>query len=134
MFLAISAALFGSRMLGYDTSTVMAYVSGVGATGLILSVLCFPACNRVASSGIARFLGDVSYSFYLVHLPVLIFISSWLLPTTHSMLVCWISSLCAALILSKVMHSQVELPLQKLGKLVWPATRAWVGIQFQSAK
>lgn len=133
-FLATSAALFASRMLGYDASTAMGYVSGAGATGLILSVLCFPLCEQIASSRVARFLGDVSYSFYLVHLSVLIFLSSWLLPATHSMLACWISSLCAALIVSKAMRSQVELPMQKFGKLVWPVTRAWFGIQFQSAK
>lgn len=133
-FLAASMTLFGIRMFGYETSTLMGYVSGAGATGLILSVLCFPTCNRIASSKVAVFLGEISYSFYLVHLPVLIFLTSWLLPATHSLLVCWTSSLCASLLLSRAMRGQLEVPLQRLGKLVWPATRAWVRSQLQPAE
>jgi len=123
-FLTASLALYASRMFGSEASTPLSYASGLGAAGLILCVLCLPACNSIASSRVALCLGKISYSFYLVHLPIMICLASWLLPSTHSLLVCWVSSLCASVLVSAVIWYLVELPCQSLGKRDWPAPRA----------
>jgi len=125
-FLLASLALYGGRMFTPEASTLVDYVIGVGACGLILCVLSFPPCNAIASGPIALFLGNSSYSFYLVHLPVLVFLTSWFLPITHSLLGCWVSGLCASLLISAAIRALVELPSQRLGKRVWPASTAWI--------
>ena len=43
-----------------------------GATGLLLLALCSRTADRLLNDSIPQWLGRVSYSLYLVHLPILL--------------------------------------------------------------
>ena len=124
--LVASLSLYGSRMLGSEASSLVNYVAGIGAGKLILCVLYLPVCSAITSSRPALLLGHFSYSFYLIHLPVMIILTSWLIRPTHSLLACWGSSICASMLISAAIYHLVELPLQKVGKRVWPASYSWI--------
>src|ERR1051326_6300786 len=71
-----------------------------------------PAAQRALSFGPVRFLGDVSYSFYLVHLAVLVFVTSWLLPATGSGPICILAALAAMLLVAAAFRHTIELPVR----------------------
>ena len=48
-----------------------------GAVGLLIGVLGLPGLQRFFGAGAFRFLGDVSYSLYLLHFPVVATFSCW---------------------------------------------------------
>jgi peptidoglycan/LPS O-acetylase OafA/YrhL len=121
---AASFTLYGTRMFCDTGSPIVDYATGAGAVGLIICVLSLPAFKAAASSRVALVLGDVSYSFYLLHLPIMIFVASWLLGSTHSLVACWALSLCGALLISAASNHLLERPFQEIGKQVWPAAQA----------
>lgn len=92
------------------------FVVGFGAGLLIILFLTSTMLSSFASSGPVHFLGKVSYSFYLTHLPVLLAVCSVLYPIVHSSIVCMGVALAASLILSKILYEVVERPPENYGK------------------
>ena len=62
------------------------------------------------------FLGEVSYSFYLTHLPILLAVTSWLYPRTGSVLLSAAVSLLLSLALSWLVYRAIEVPCQNWGR------------------
>ena len=57
-----------------------------GAVGLLIGVLGLPGLQRFFGAGAFRFLGDVSYSLYLLHFPVVATFSCWFFLGLHEKL------------------------------------------------
>lgn len=68
------------------------------------------------TNALVQFLGRVSYSFFLLHLPVLIALTSVLVPVTRSPWLSGLIALAASLALSQIVHRLVEVPGQALGR------------------
>jgi peptidoglycan/LPS O-acetylase OafA/YrhL len=89
------------------------------ATGAGIIVMLFLADNlleRLGTSRPAQFLGDISYSFYLIHLPILLAITSALYPLTGSALFSIAVSLACSLPVAWAIYVMVEIPGQNWGK------------------
>lgn len=87
-----------------------------GASLVLALFLASPFLRSLATSPPVHFLGDVSYSFYLTQLPVIIAVSCWLYPRTGSTLLCAAVSLPCSLALSWAVYRLVELPCQNWGR------------------
>ncbi|MGO4691561.1 acyltransferase family protein [Glaciibacter sp. 2TAF33] len=80
--LAISALLLVGAWLTGPLSPEFAYVTGalhaltpLAAGGLVVSALGWPALGRLLRGRPLKYLGSISFSLYLIHVPVLIFTS-----------------------------------------------------------
>jgi peptidoglycan/LPS O-acetylase OafA/YrhL len=89
--------------------------SGVFTLYLIISCVAFPKVSAMLSGRVCLWLGDISYSLYLIHLPVLM--SMFYLLYRHVSLT-WIIALSfpAMLIAGHVMHQWIEQPSMNLGR------------------
>jgi len=73
LFAAACASIVASSLLGADALAWRAVVWGVPAAAVVLSVLSFQRPARIGFFARAfAFLGDASYSLYLVHLPIML--------------------------------------------------------------
>jgi peptidoglycan/LPS O-acetylase OafA/YrhL len=93
----------------------------VAAALIIVLALNAPSAARVLNRSVLQWLGRISYSLYLVHVPILTALFSrfagqpiWLIAIT---------GIVAALLAATAMHSLVELPAIKLGQRFAPAGR-----------
>ena len=107
---------------GFHPHGVLAhYLSGIGAT-LILVLVVGGSALPVLTSRPARFLGRISYGFYLIHLPVLLTVTSlvcgWLGSGTIGLTVAFAASCALALGLSALLYRFVESPAQNLGRQI----------------
>lgn len=64
------------RIFSFDNTR---YWHSIGAALIVLGVLHSPAAQRVLISNIARFLGRISFTLYLIHIPILCSLVSWLI-------------------------------------------------------
>jgi len=78
--------------------------------------------RTVLSSRPFRFLGKVSYSFYLLHFPILLLVFS-ILFASRSFWLCWCTSLLITWVVSWIIFQFVEVPMQKAGRRAWPYLR-----------
>lgn len=92
------------------------YVIGSGVAVLILLVISRPQLSRTLSLKPLRYLGDISYSFYLLHFPILLTVTSQLYPVTQSLKAAWGVSLVISLILPYATYQWVEKPFQEVGR------------------
>lgn len=117
VFLA-ALALYGIRdILGLPNTYPGALTISAGSVLLLLLVLCWTPLNRLAASPPVHFLGVVSFSFYLLHLPVLLAVTSLLHPVLHSVPLCAAVALPLALGLARLSYGCIERPGIRLG--VW---------------
>lgn len=56
---------------GTTAADAMWGISGIGAFGLVLVAVCSPAAERLLSMRVPQWLGKVSFSLYLVHVPII---------------------------------------------------------------
>lgn len=91
--------------------------SGVFTLYLITSCVAFPKVSAMLSGRVCLWLGDISYSLYLIHLPVLM--SMFFLLYGHVSLI-WIIALSfpAMLIAGHLMHYWIERPSMNLGRML----------------
>ena len=122
-FVKVSALLLGLCLYGVSTMLsipdrwgVSDFITAVGAALLLLLSLYWQPMSRFTASAPARFLGDVSYSFYLLHLPILLAIASVLYPICHSVALCALCALTLSLAASWFMHIWVEMPMIRKGR------------------
>ncbi len=90
------------------------YVLGVGAMAVI-AVAVASRDNPLLSSHVLRWLGDVSYSMYLIHLPILIACLKWLSPSL-SLGACFLIAFLIIIVASHLFNLLVEKPSNRLGK------------------
>ena len=91
------------------------YLIAAGSCLLMMIVLAKPRLSTFFEHRFFAFFGDISYSFYLVHLPVLATITS-LIANRYSFGMCYIfiASLTCSIIISYLMFLFIERPFQKL--------------------
>lgn len=72
--LVLISSWIGRPLLPTDTVgyRVLFGLAGVGAAGLIVVALCSPAADRLLRRRWLAWLGGISFSLYLVHLPILV--------------------------------------------------------------
>ena len=89
--------------------------SGIFTLYMIISCVAFPKVSAMLSGRVCLWLGDISYSLYLIHLPVLM--SMFYLLYGHVSLI-WIIALSfpAMLIAGHLAHCWIELPSMNLGR------------------
>ncbi|MDM0072070.1 acyltransferase [Variovorax sp. J31P207] len=87
----------------------------VYAVAIFLAAIWFYGVQPVSNGPIIKFFADVSYSLYLVHLPISVFLAYRLFPfigLTGSM----VAGLVASVALSYAMFRWIEKPAQKVGR------------------
>jgi len=91
------------------------YITTLGSCLFIILALYNDGFSRFLKNKVCTFLGKVSYSFYLVHLPILITVAS-LFPyrNDYSLIPVFFISLSSALAISFLMYKYIETPFQKL--------------------
>ena len=92
-------------------------LQALGACGLVFVAWFAPAARGALNSEIAQWLGDRSFSLYLVHLPVIVAVSTWLGGQPHLGGVL-IASAVIAFPLAAVFHRFVEQPAHRLARTV----------------
>lgn len=91
-----------------------------GSAAIILLFLTSARLRRLGTTRPASFLGKVSYSFYMVHLPILIALTSFLYSFIPSLVEVIAIALICSLVTAWVICSTVELPAHDWGKrLAW---------------
>ena len=118
--------LYGNREIfelpgGSIGGSVADIVSGLGSALIILAAIGSKRLSRFLTSRPIQFLGDVSYSFYLIHWPILLFLTSRMFGAGYPPMACAAVSLIAAWIVAYLSYRFVELPGMNIGKII--ATR-----------
>ncbi|MCU1551746.1 MAG: acyltransferase [Glaciihabitans sp.] len=89
-------------------------LAGFGAAGLVLCALCAPAWDRALSTPVPQFLGRISFSLYLVHVPI-IATTTYLLGDQRWWLVA-IITIPLSVTVAWLFHNWVEKPSHRLAK------------------
>ncbi len=117
VLLLFALYLYGSReFINLPLEYQHHYISALGSALIIILIISWHGLSKITTVKPTIFLGNISYSFYLMHLPVIIFISSIIYPLTDSILLCWLVSLILSIALAYVLYKYVELPCQQLGR------------------
>ena len=95
---------------------VARFGSAFGSGAFILLFLASPRLEMLGTGRLTRFLGKVSYSFYLVHLPILLTVASVLYPRLHSLSAVIALSLLFSLLAAWALNALVEVPAHNWGK------------------
>lgn len=117
MFAATGAALYGAVWIMPASVQSLGRIGcACGSGAFILLFMASPRLQRIGTAPVMSFLGKVSYSFYLIHLPILITLTSLLYPRTHSLLVAYGLSLACSLAAAWALYVTVEMPAHTWGK------------------
>jgi peptidoglycan/LPS O-acetylase OafA/YrhL len=90
------------------------YVAGIGAAMMIVAAISSPTAHRILTAQPIRFLGDISYSLYLVHIPITLFVVSWMFPALASPVLCAGITWSASILIAFGFRRWVELPGMRL--------------------
>jgi peptidoglycan/LPS O-acetylase OafA/YrhL len=89
------------------------YIIAIGAAFIITIVLARQKTAKFLEHRIFAFLGDISYSFYLIHLPLLLTMASlFSYHNPFSMICIFLSTLFLAITISYLMFIFIEIPLR----------------------
>jgi len=91
-------------------------LAGPGAAGLVIVAIASPTAERVLSSPFPAWLGRVSFSLYLVQLPVIGTLAFALGDANWPIIVA--AAIPGSLLLAWLFHKGVEVPSHRLAKLV----------------
>ncbi len=107
------------------------YLSAAGSCLFIVLALYNPGFSSFLKNKVCQFLGKISYSFYLLHLPVFITVAS-VFPFSGSSTIFAVMgvSLIATCFLSYITYRLVELPFQKAGSAIAKRIKSLNSIQF----
>lgn len=112
----IASILYTSRFsLHIDISWINVLLSTLGCALIVLMALKNGIFNSILKSKPIVFLGNVSYSLYLLHFPVLLVTSSLL--ENYKYLILPIS-LSFTMLLSHLVYTYLEIPFIRLGKYI----------------
>ncbi|MBG6239562.1 peptidoglycan/LPS O-acetylase OafA/YrhL [Mycetocola sp. CAN_C7] len=101
---------------GSVPSAVLWGLGGVGAAGIIVVAIVSPGARRILSSAVPGWLGRVSFSLYLVHIPVIV-TCSYLFGDDRWWLVAGVG-IPASVALAWLFHVAVETPAHVLARRV----------------
>ncbi|OIR03145.1 glucans biosynthesis protein [mine drainage metagenome] len=115
--LCMGIMLYGNRWIVPELSHFQQDIgSGLGSAIIILCTLASPVLSGALSKPVLHFMGYTSYSFYLLHLPLLLFVTSYLFPLTNSTLLCTVIVLVFAYVLAYLAFQFIEQPINKFGR------------------
>ncbi|MGF6242622.1 MULTISPECIES: acyltransferase family protein [Paraburkholderia] len=97
-------------------SSILEYFQGAAATLLMLVAISSARTGRVLKHSVARFFGDISYSLYLWHVPVLIATIKLLGASSLPLAVVMLIGLSLAVLVSLLSFRLIERPFMALGK------------------
>lgn len=121
LLISMSVFFFGIRyFVPHSLSipeNIFIYISSLGSFLLIIFCSEIKFLKKFLSSKLFIFLGETSYSFYLLHLPILLFVSSIFYPIFNSLLICGLISLCTTYLLSWIVYIKIEQKFIYVGKL-----------------
>lgn len=92
--------------------------------GLVIFAVCYLLRDRIALTRPFRFLADISYSLYMVHMLVGCITIRLLMAAGVPYLACLVAALVLVTVVATAMHSCVEAPVIELGKRL---SNAWFG-------
>jgi peptidoglycan/LPS O-acetylase OafA/YrhL len=111
--------LFGNRFLfpriAAYSELISTFLCGFGSFGLLIISINVKWVKDILASKVGVFLGKTSYSFYLLHLPLLIIISSLFYPLSNSMLLCGVLTLIITYFISFYVYKFIELKMIFVG-------------------
>ncbi|MDF2522520.1 MAG: hypothetical protein K0R31_161 [Clostridiales bacterium] len=92
------------------------YVVSVGVGIILIYVIALPQRFKVLTSRPIKLLGDISYSMYLLHFPILMTVTSIIYAKFGSIKISYAVSLVLTLVLSYISYKWIELPFQNMGR------------------
>jgi len=117
LLLLLALYLYTSRYsLMYFDQYQQHFISAFGSCLIIIIAISYTQISKILTCSIIRSSGKISYSFYLIHLPIMIYFSSLIYPATKSLIFCWLTSLVLSIILAYCLNRIIETPSQKLAK------------------
>jgi len=117
IILIIGLYLYSARyFISYVDELLQAIISAFGSCLLILMSISITKASRLLTFSPINFMGEISYSFYLIHLPVMILVSSFVYPPTKSVILCWLLSLMLSILTAYLLRVVIEIPSQKIAK------------------
>jgi peptidoglycan/LPS O-acetylase OafA/YrhL len=99
---------------GSTTGTVLGQLSLLGAAGLVLAAIGAPPMRRALDSRAVQWLGRISFSLYLVHVPIIATLSFWL--GDANWLLVALLAVPIALLVAWGFHHAVERPSHRLAR------------------
>ena len=91
------------------------FLSAIGSCVILMTVLARPGASRFFQKRVFTFFGDISYSFYLVHVPLILTTASLISNKfAFSPVLIFFSALILAITLSYLMSVYIEKPFQRL--------------------
>ncbi|MBO9584155.1 MAG: acyltransferase [Flavobacterium sp.] len=115
ILLVISILFFGNRyicpIIPLYSEALSVHFSGLGSALLIVLTINSDLLKKIFNLKAVQFLGKISYSFYLLHLPVLLICCSLLYPYLNSLLLCGICALVISFFLSYLSYNYIELKM-----------------------
>jgi peptidoglycan/LPS O-acetylase OafA/YrhL len=115
--LSLGILLYGNRWIFSSSTPLQEHLaSAVGTLVFILVIISTPTLAKLLSAPISRFIGHTSYSFYLLHLPILLFTTSHLYHLTNSSLLCSLVAIALAYLFAFLVFRFLEQPANIMGK------------------
>ncbi len=108
--LLVSILLIGNRFTLNITNNaqVESFITGLGTMLFIPYAITFNPLSLFLKSPLVSFMGKISYSFYLYHLPFLLISTSALYPIFHDFLIPMIISLIISMFISYISYLIIE--------------------------
>ena len=108
--LLVSILLIGNRFTLNITNNaqVESFITGLGTMLFIPCAITFNPLSLFLKSPLVSFMGKISYSFYLYHLPFLLISTSVLYPIFHDFLIPMIISLIISMFISYISYLIIE--------------------------
>lgn len=110
--------ILGRKLGTANIDCAIDYIIGLGVAVIIIYAISVPRFSQFLHIRPVKFLGDISYSFYLLHFPVLLTVSSVIYAYTHSIVAAWTISLIITVSLSYILFTFIEKPFQNAGRIV----------------
>lgn len=119
VFAIVGLALYTSRYslrISFINYTYTNYLIGAGVCMIIAISISIYKVKSILSLKPFKYLGDISYSLYLLHFPIILAVTSLIYPRTGSIKIPWIVSLAITLMLPYLNYRLVEVPFMNMGK------------------
>lgn len=94
------------------------YIVSVGVGIILIYVIALPDRFRALTSHPIKLLGEISYSMYLLHFPILMVCTSIIYANFRSIKASYAVSLLLTLVLSYISYKWIEVPFQNAGRSI----------------